>query len=148
MNEVTSAGIVVYKMHDNKPLYLVMHYASGHWDFSKGHLEAGESSREAAIRELMEEAGITATIDPDFQASIQYIVQDYRSNQLSLKTVYFFTGIADSTLVVLSNEHQAFEWLSYDDARKKLTYDNAREILDKVNAYISVEFHQNRKSRD
>ena len=89
MNEVTSAGIVVYKMHDNKPLYLVMHYASGHWDFSKGHLEAGESSREAAIRELMEEAGITATIDPDFQASIQYIVQDYRSNQLSLKQFTF-----------------------------------------------------------
>jgi mutator protein MutT len=35
-------------------------YLDGYWDFPSGHVEYGESIRDAALRELLEEVGITA----------------------------------------------------------------------------------------
>ena len=59
MEQVHSAGVVIYRMRDNKREYLLLHNAKGHWDFPKGKIEAGEDKKTAALRELQEEAGIT-----------------------------------------------------------------------------------------
>ena len=39
--------------------FLLLHYASGHWDFPKGNVEAGETEVETVKREIFEETGIT-----------------------------------------------------------------------------------------
>ena len=60
----TSAGVLVYR-NDPKTderLYLLLHYVSGHWDFAKGKLEKGESFKQAALRELQEETGLTSVV--------------------------------------------------------------------------------------
>lgn len=41
---------------------LLMIYSRGHWDLPKGHVEVGESGREAALREVEEETGIRCEI--------------------------------------------------------------------------------------
>ncbi|MDR0368262.1 MAG: NUDIX domain-containing protein [Bacteroidales bacterium] len=48
-----AAGGIVFK--DNAVLSI---YRLDHWDFPKGHVEEGETDRQAAIREVMEETGI------------------------------------------------------------------------------------------
>jgi len=58
MNKVTSAGGFVIK--DNKVLLLVLD--SGKYAIPKGHVEAGETFEEAAIREVEEETGVKAEI--------------------------------------------------------------------------------------
>ena len=55
---VISAGGIVVK--DNK--VLLLHTTHGRWVLPKGHVEADESLRQAAIREVHEEAGIQARI--------------------------------------------------------------------------------------
>eukprot|EP01133_Synstelium_polycarpum_P012481 gene12481-14649_t len=51
-------NLLIHKRAANKPTYPSM------WNVSTaGHVEAGLSSREAAIKELKEEIGVTATID-------------------------------------------------------------------------------------
>ena len=39
-------------------IYLLLHYEEGHWDFPKGHMEAGEDELATATREAREETGI------------------------------------------------------------------------------------------
>lgn len=49
------------------------------------------------------------------------------------KTVIFFLAETRSKEVTLSEEHVGFIWLPYEEALKKLSYKNAKEILRKAN---------------
>ncbi len=136
MKQEFSAGIVVFYKKNNVINYLLLHYERGHWDFAKGHIEKGESKEEAAHRELYEEAGIRATIIPGFEDSFSYIFTSPKTHELVKKTVYFFTGKADSTNVKLSHEHIDYQWLPYEEALKQLTFKSAKDLLTKVNGFL------------
>ena len=58
MPKEKSAGALIYRIQNNIPYYLLLHYHSGHWEFAKGHIEEGENPEEAAKREVEEETGI------------------------------------------------------------------------------------------
>ena len=64
-----SAGVIPYRWGDDRvPLYLILHSATvrnprAKWEFPKGGVEAGESTRQAAAREFHEETGL-AIKDP------------------------------------------------------------------------------------
>jgi bis(5'-nucleosidyl)-tetraphosphatase len=113
----------------------LLHYAAGHWDFPKGHLEQGETKEQAAHRELKEETGLTAAITPEFQDLISYFFINHHKNKAH-KTVTFFTGETTTKEVTFSDEHQGYQWLPYEPALQKLTYDNAKEVLKKVNRFL------------
>ncbi len=131
-----SAGVVVYTMSNQGPRYLLLKYSNGgHWDFAKGKIEPGETKQTAAVRELQEEAGIEARIDPSFEYSFSYQYEQRNGNQ-ARKTVYFFVGVADSHTIILSSEHTQYAWASYDDAVKLLTFDTAKQLLSEVHAFI------------
>ena len=59
--KTTSYGVLIF----NEQGQLLLAHATGqkHWDIPKGGGEAGESAREAAIREVREETGIELTAD-------------------------------------------------------------------------------------
>ena|SRR6266404_8417109 len=133
MKHQYSAGIITYVRENDTILYLLLKYGAGHWDFPKGKIEPGETKQEAALRELKEETGLTAHIDEGFEENIRYIFT--YDKKLTQKTVYFFTGKATSTNVTLSHEHTDFTWLSFQDALKQLTFDNAKELLKSANKH-------------
>jgi bis(5'-nucleosidyl)-tetraphosphatase len=55
----SSFGVIpLFKTPTGDFLFCVVHHASGHWGFPKGHPNQGESERETALRELNEETGI------------------------------------------------------------------------------------------
>ena len=68
-----SCGAIVYrKYHGNLEILLIKHVNSGHWSFPKGHVEAGETEVETALREIKEETGIDVIIDPTFRETVTY----------------------------------------------------------------------------
>ena len=141
MKQIHSAGIITYTTdNDETILYLLLRYGAGHWDLPKGKIEPGETKQEAALRELMEETGLTAELDKGFEKEIKYIFTDY-DKQLAQKTAYFFVGRATSNAVKLSDEHTDYKWLPYKDALKQLTYDNAKTLLKKAHKYIINHLH-------
>jgi 8-oxo-dGTP pyrophosphatase MutT (NUDIX family) len=60
---LTHAGTVVFRKRDGQVLYLVVSSSDGaNWVLPKGHIDAGESAEVAALRELIEEAGVLGEI--------------------------------------------------------------------------------------
>lgn len=136
MEHIESAGIITYTLENETVLYLLLHYTAGHWDLPKGKMETGETKKETASRELLEETGLTAQLDEHFLESFNYVFLNY-DKQIAQKTVYFFLGRALQTNIQLSNEHIDYAWLPYKEALEKLTYDNAKGVLKKAHKYIN-----------
>ncbi len=128
-----SAGVVVF----NDGRYLLLHYEAGHWDFPKGHVEKGESDVQAALRELKEETGIVdAEVLPGFSDGIRYFFK--KEGKTIVKEVVFFVARTKTEKVTLSHEHKGFIWLPFKEAVVKLTYDNAKNVLKKAEAFLNV----------
>lgn len=128
MADERSSGILLFRQDDQKIKFLLLHYPSGHWDFIKGRIEKDEQLKEAALREAQEETGITDIEFVDgYEEKIQYSYQyDGRTIQ---KEVIFFLAKTKTADVRLSDEHLNFVWLEFDDAYKKITYQNAKNLL-------------------
>jgi bis(5'-nucleosidyl)-tetraphosphatase len=124
-----SAGAVVFYLEGSvEPEYLLLHYTAGHWDFPKGNIEAGETEKQAATREIREETGITGVEFFDgFRMKIEY---RYRhGGRLVQKEVVLFLARTHTRQVTLSHEHIGFTWKKFDDAIQQLSYRNATGLL-------------------
>jgi bis(5'-nucleosidyl)-tetraphosphatase len=115
--------------------YLLLHYEAGHWDFVKGNVEPNESEKETVTRELQEETGIVdARFIDDFREKIDYF---YRRQGTTIhKEVIFFIIETHTETVKLSFEHVGYIWLNYKDAMEKLTFKNAKDILQKAHKVL------------
>ena len=136
MRKQKSAGIVLFRNISNENEFLLLNYPQGHWDFIKGKIEQNETSHETAIRETKEETGITNIEFVDgFEESVEY---DFRFKKEDIhKKVIFFLAKTNEKNIKLSHEHNDYLWLEYNDALKKTTFENAKNVLTKANEFLS-----------
>ncbi len=134
LNEKSCGAVVFAKESDTK--YLLLQYEAGHWDFVKGNVEQGENEKETAVRELGEETGITnAKFVDGYREKIGYFYK--RQGATVYKEVVFFLMESPTKDVKLSFEHIGFSWLTYEAAMDKLTFKNARDVLQKARDYLT-----------
>lgn len=123
-----SAGFVLFRKTPEGLRFLLLDYGK-HWDYPKGHLEEGETAWQAAVRELREETGIRQVDRVGrFERDMHYAFHSPKKGNIA-KTVTYFLGQTREEQVKLSDEHTGHEWLPYEEASARLTYDNAREML-------------------
>ena len=136
MEEEKSAGIVLFRSISDKNEFLLLNYPQGHWDFIKGKIEQTETPHETALRETKEETGISNIEFIDgFEESIEY---DFRFKNKDIhKKVIFFLAKTSEKKIKLSHEHNDYLWLGYNDALKKTTFKNAKNVLLKANKFLS-----------
>lgn len=132
MKTERSYGAVVYKLADNKILYLIEHMVLGHISLPKGHIEKGETEEECAIREIKEETGLDVILDTSFRETISYSpAKDV------MKDVTFFTALINSDKIFPQKEEvNHIEFLPYEEADKILTYQTDRDVLYKADKYL------------
>jgi 8-oxo-dGTP pyrophosphatase MutT (NUDIX family) len=131
-----SCGAVVFIKKEDRILYLLLNYAARHWDFVKGNVEQGESEKQTVTRELKEETGIVeAQFVEGFRESISYF---YRRQGLTVnKEVVFFLMESRTDRVEISFEHVGYVWLDFQHAMEKLTFKNAKDVLQKAENFLS-----------
>jgi len=145
-----SFGAVIFRKDEsgiNK--YLLLKYRWGHWDFPRGHKEGLETDEETMRREIQEETGITKIkIIHGFLATswFWYIakgkeMEDRLKNKrgtIVFKRIYMRVAETDEQEIKLLSprEQVDFAWLSYDEAIERVTYPEARKILQKAHAFL------------
>ena len=131
-----SCGAVVF-LKNTEVKYLLLHYEAGHWDFVKGNVEPKESEKDTVTRELQEETGIAdAQFIEGFKEKIEYF---YRRQGATIhKEVIFFLIETHTKKVKLSYEHVGYTWLDYQNAMKRLTFKNAKDVLQKAHELLKT----------
>ena len=136
-----SAGMIIFRREkgSGKLIYLLLHYPAGHWDFPKGHIEAGETETDSALRETREETGISEIrLIEGFREKINYYYK--KEGKTIYKEVIYLLAEANETEVKLSFEHSGFDWLAFDDAVKRITFRNSKEVLKKADEFLNNSF--------
>ena len=117
----THAGCVVYRMSEGKALYLVVQSSDDScWVLPKGHIEPNETVEAAALRELVEEAGIRGEIEHALS------VQRFDRPDETVVIQYFLvrlTGTAEAA------EERDLRWEPEEAAAALLTFQDTRELL-------------------
>jgi len=135
-----SAGVILFRNNlrvEGGREFLLLDYGR-YWDYPKGHLEPGEDDQTAALRELKEETGISdAKLLPAFAHEIVYYFRD-RSKGLIRKEVVFFLASSNSHDVTISHEHVGFAFLPLQEAMARLTYPNAKAVLQAAAEHLAL----------
>ena len=135
MPKEKSCGAIVFKKQKDGIKYLLLHYEAGHWDFPKGNQEKKETEEQAAAREVKEETGIEDIgFVKGFRETIKYFYK--KGKETIYKEVVFFLAESATENVKISLEHIGYIWISYEDAYKKLTFNNSKELLRKANQFL------------
>ena len=98
------------------------------WIFPKGHVEPGESSGDAALRELAEEAGVTGVLGESTGVTV------FSDDDCTYRVEYF---VVDALEEHPGREHRECRWCSPDEALALLTHEDAREHLEHVLAMLT-----------
>jgi 8-oxo-dGTP pyrophosphatase MutT (NUDIX family) len=137
-----SAGGVVVRTTDGteQPLVLLIRDSYDNWGFPKGHVEPGEPTDHAALREVEEETGL---VQLELRGLIDTIDWWFRfRGTLIHKVCDFYLMVVQPGMSVATAPQQAegisaCEWVPYEQALERLSYANAKGVLSRAYAMIT-----------
>ncbi len=127
----------VYRKMDDKIEFLLLKRAETKlyehlWQGVAGKIEPGEKAWEAAIRELKEETGFK----PIKMFVADHVSRFYEVYGDRVNLVPVFGIEVPKSPVQLSEEHSKYEWLSFDEAMKRLIWNGQKQGLAIVHEMI------------
>jgi len=131
--------VCAFRYNKSKVHFLVLQRAQdeklypGLWQIVTGTMKKKEHALKAAMRELKEETGLSARRCWTVPYVDSYF--DRAKNTIQFVPV-FAVELKSSSIVRLSSEHQDFEWLTIDAARRQLVWPGQRRALEIVNEFI------------
>lgn len=122
-NVVLQAGGIAFRADGGAVSVLVVtsKKAPAEWVFPKGHIEPGETAAAAAVRETHEEAGVEGVLLGPVGAPLEF-----QSGHELVSVRYFLIRAASETP---ETDGRTKQWLTFDEALARLTYENARQLL-------------------
>jgi len=139
--EHSAGGVVVRTTeHAERPLVLLIRDSYDNWGFPKGHVEPGEPTDRAAVREVEEETGL---LHLELRGLIDTIDWWFRfRGKLIHKVCDFYLMVVKPGMSVATSPQQAegisaCEWLPYDRALERVSYANAKGVLSRAYAMIT-----------
>lgn len=137
VDETSAGGLVLKREEDEIFVALIARYDRRRrlvWSLPKGHVEAGETVEQAALREVCEETGLTASIvAPLGIIDFWFAVEDRRIH----KTVHHFLMRYEQGM--LSDEDAEVvdvEWVGLDEVAGRLAYRDERRLVAKARGML------------
>ena len=127
--EVSAGGIVFRRDTEGVIRFLLIRDSYDNWGFPKGHLEEAESPAAAAIRETLEETGLTDLL---LHGPIRIIDWHFRFRGRYIHKFchfFLFESAAGDPVPQEDEGITACRWSPLDEALQDLSYENARGVL-------------------
>ncbi len=124
MRRVAQAGGIVVRRGRNGASSVLLVRAKKDptvWIFPKGHVEAGETAAEAALRETREEAGIKGELVKPIGEPLEF-----NNGRYDVRVQYFLIRPTSESAETDGREKR---WFTVDEALDVLQFDGARRLL-------------------
>lgn len=126
-----SCGVLPWREEGGEKRFLiVLETYSRCWSLPKGHMEAGETEEQTALRELEEETGLQARLDCSLSATIEYPI-----GHGCRKQVVFFPGLVEGDAAPGAGEIDRCKWVTAQELERYLFPDTVaacKELLSKL----------------
>ncbi len=128
-----------YKIVKDRPEFLLLKRAKGkiyqgQWRMIGGKVEPGETSWQAALRELSEETGLV----PDKFWTIPSVNTFYEHKRDMVHHIPAFAAeIHSAKTPELDDEHTEFDWLALDEALSRINWPEQRRLMKLTNSIIT-----------
>ena len=142
MPDVQSCGFLIVR-DEPTPSFLLMKHST-RWDLPKGHIDAGETKMQCALRELWEETGITSeqiVIDPDFKFKHDYVVRHKRDNKKKEKRLTIFLAQLIKPVTISVTEHESYKWFEWKPPHS-IQSETIDPLLAKLAEHWNAQQHQ------
>lgn len=103
---------------------------------AKGHVDKGEATDAAAIREVREEIGLVAEIVAPL-GSVEYTFRD-KKRRISKEVHFYLMQVASDDLHPTDGEMQRVYWCHIDDAVRRLTFDTERDVMERAKRHLQT----------
>lgn len=128
MKREFSAGGIVF---NNKGQVLItQHSQNHHWSFPKGLIDPGQTSEQAAVREVREEGGVVAEIIG--KVGYSKYVYTFEGEKIFKVVTYFLMKYVKGNIEDHDWEVQDSGWFAPEEALKKLSFSQDKELLKKA----------------
>ena len=126
--EVSAGGLVLRRRGDAIDALLIGRGEPRLWSLPKGHVEAGETDEQAALREVREETGCNAEIIVKLSDISYWFYVNQRKHK---KSVHFYL-MRYTSGDTADHDHEADEarWFEIEEAKHSLKYLNERRLVD------------------
>ena len=127
----------VYRRIDNGIVFLLMKRNLNKiyehlWQGVAGKIEEGETSSEAAIRELKEETGLS----PVNMFVADHVSKFYEVHGDRINLVPVFGIEVDSEIINLSEEHISYKWVDINEALNTLVWNGQKKGIQTVHDMV------------
>ena len=139
---------VVYSVKNKKVEYLILkrqkHWKG--WEFTKGGIELFETRRMAVRREVKEETGLKILRIKRFNVGGIYKYKKSLEDRPGVvgQTYHLFAvEVEKGKTKIDRKEHSEFKWVNFEEAEKKLTWENQKKCLKIVEEGLNNEISRN-----
>ncbi len=141
MKHEKSCGAVVFLRTDDGIRYYIIRSKTGIWGFPKGHMEAGESERQTALREIKEETGLDVKLVDGFLRTEKYCLR-HGDQDIVKKVVYFLAETKSQTPKRQKSEISEIRLMTYEEANEIFRFESSRRILTEADGFLSRRFRK------
>ncbi|WP_109314920.1 NUDIX hydrolase [Pseudovibrio ascidiaceicola] len=131
-----AVSVFLLDLNAEEPQVLLMrraHTLLGAWCQVAGKVEPNETGWEAALREVKEETGLVLTELWSADLCEEFYVPEKNIIQ---KLPVFVSFVSSDTPITINEEHDAYQWFSFDDAMELFSFPGQRRVLE----YLQAEF--------
>ncbi|MGN0171466.1 MAG: bis(5'-nucleosyl)-tetraphosphatase [Acutalibacteraceae bacterium] len=132
MKKEKSCGALVLRCGKTENEILLIKHNGGHWAYPKGHVEAGETEEQTALREVREETGLTVRLDTRYREMVTFSPAPHVLKDV----VYFIATVVSGVETPQLSEVSELRWVPFSEAMRYITYENDRRLFRQAELFL------------